>query len=46
MNYTQKTQNAINFIRSELANELNPKMDKNINYDKVVLLNKILNIII
>lgn len=43
MNYTKKTQDTINFIRSELQTELNPKMDKIINYSKVVLLNKILD---
>ena len=43
MNYTQKTQDAINFIRSELQTELNPKMDKTVNYSKVILLNKILD---
>lgn len=46
MNYTKNTQDTINFIRSELQNELNPKMDKTINKDKVVLLNKILKIIL
>ena len=45
MNYTKKTQDAINFIRSELQSELNQKMDKTINYEKVVLLNKILKIL-
>ena len=46
MNYTKNTQDAINFIRSELQNESNKKMDKTINKDKVVLLNKILKIIL
>ena len=46
MNYTKKTQDAINFIRSELQSELNPKMDKTINESKIELLNKILKILL
>ena len=43
MNYTKKTQDAINFLKSELHNEEHPKMDKYLNYDKIELLKKILN---
>jgi len=46
MNYTKNTQDAINFIRSELQTESNKKMDKTINKDKIVLLNKILKILL
>jgi len=45
MNYTKNTQDAINFIRSELSNELRPKMDKNTDYSKIILLKKILDIL-
>jgi len=46
MNDAIKLQNARNFLRSELHNELIPKIDKRIDYGKVVLLQKILNILI
>ena len=41
MNYTKNTQDAINFIRSELQKELNFKIIP-INIDKINLLNKMI----
>jgi hypothetical protein len=39
-----KLLNALNFVRSELAKELVPKMDKHYkNFDKIELLEKLLN---
>ena len=37
-----KLQNALNFVRSELADEMKPKMDKHLNYDKIALLQRII----
>lgn len=45
MDDTRKLQNARNFVRSELHNELIAKMDKHIDYSKVILLQKLLNIL-
>ena len=42
MNDTIKLQNALNFVRSELSEEQNRKMDKHLNYDKIILLQKII----
>ena len=39
-------QNAINYIRSELQIELNKKMDKSMNYSRIILLQKILKILV
>ena len=43
--HTIKLRNAANFVRSELQEELHPKLDKTLNYGKIILLQKLLNIL-
>jgi len=40
-----KLRNAANFVRSELQNELHPKLTKQLDYGKIILLQKLLNIL-
>ena len=40
-----KLRNAANFVRAQLQDELHPKMDKTLNYSKIILLQKLLNIL-
>jgi len=40
-----KLRNAANFVRAQLQEELHPKLTKQLNYDKIILLQKLLNIL-
>ena len=43
MDETIKLQNARNFVRSEIANAKIKKMDKHLDYEKIMFLEKLLN---
>ena len=45
MDDSLKLRNAANFVRSQLQDELHPKLTKQLNYSKIILLQKLLNIL-
>lgn len=45
MNDKIKLQNALNFVRSELSSAKNPKMDKYIDVERVLFLEKLIKIL-
>lgn len=45
MDEAVKLRNAANFVRSKLQEELHPKIDKRLDYGKIILLQKLLNIL-
>jgi hypothetical protein len=42
---TIKLRNAANFVRAQLQDELHPKLTKQLDYGKIILLQKLLNIL-